>query len=359
VAWVASLDTFTQVGRILQPLAIGLMDELINATIFIPERSDERELPNLPIDVVRYGRPSWLAPWPGSMHLLANEAINRQVELLHALDAGAAKLVGRVSEATGLNYIVSSYAIDDWRQLGELDERAVAVLPASEPIQRGLLEHHVAGADKIRLVRPGVYMVGHATCFTNSTQSIAIVAGGQMDDFAAYDAVLRTFNEVRNRGYDCVFFIIANGKAESRVRAAAEQMKLTSKLTFVDRQVALQLQGILKSADFYISPVASPQVDMASLLAMAAGDPVLAAGGQAEDFFIDGRTALMFKSGNAAELTAKLIGLLDDRAAAAGLAESALTYLRERHGAAAMVAQIAGIYRQAAAMPKLEPAETR
>jgi glycosyltransferase involved in cell wall biosynthesis len=149
-----------------------------------------------------------------------------------------------------------------------------------------------------------------------------------------------------------VFFLIGGGKAEPRIREAADKMNLRSRLTFVDRQVASQLQGILKSADIYISPRNTPHVDLTSLLAMAAGDPVLAARSQADDFFIDGRTALTFNAGNAAELTVKLASILEDRQAGAALADSALEYLREHHSAAQMVSAVAGIYRRAVEAPR-------
>lgn len=359
VGWVAGKETFTRIGRILQPLAVGLIDELVGATIFLPEGSDRHELPNVPIGMVGYSWLRWRVFRSKTLSVLGEEIQNAQLNLLHALDSGAAALTRQLADVTGLPYIVSCYSLGDSRALGTLDERCQAVLAASEPIHRELVGARVAAPNKILLVRPGVYQVNHATCYTDDKKSITIVAGGAMDDFEAYQAVLRAFAEVRARNYDCVFFLIGNGKAEGKIREAAKEMNLRSPLTFVDRQEARQLQGILKSADIYISPRSTRHVDLISLLAMAAGDPVLAAKSAVDDFLIDGKTALTFNAGNAAELTAKLVSILEDRQAGTVLANTALEYLRERHGAAQMVSAVAGIYRCTVESPRPELSATQ
>ena len=170
-----------------------------------------------------------------------------------------------------------------------------------------------------------------------------------MDDFAPYETLLSTFNELRLRNFDCQFFIIANGRAEARVRAAAEKLGLNPRLTFIDRMPALQLQGILKSADIYISPVASPHVDVGALLAMAAGDPVLAPDDSADDFLVDGKTAVRFRSGDAADLTQKLTHVLEDRDRSSATVGGALAHLHEHHRPADMVGRVSTLDRQAAA----------
>jgi glycosyltransferase involved in cell wall biosynthesis len=351
VAWIAGNDTFRQVGRILQPLAIGLMDEVIVPTIFLPDEGGRGELPNLPIDVVSYGRLQWCGFRTRSLRALADEIGQRQIDLLHALDVGTAPLGRELAAATHVPYVVSGYGLGDAKTLGPLDERCYAVLAASEPIHHELVSGRIAPANRIVLVRPGVYQVSHATYFSDQDKDLVIVAGGPLDDFAAWQAVLEAFGEVHARNYGCEFFIIGNGKAELKVRAAAEKMGLRRVVTFVDRQPATQLQGILKSADIYVSPIGKAQVDLVSLLAMAAGDPVLAARSEVDDFFIDGKTALVFTSGDAGELSRKIISILEDRQAGTALANSALAYLREHHSAAGMVAAVTKIYRSAVQLP--------
>ena len=330
------------------PLAIGLMDELVTATIFLPEDADRRELPTVPANLVTYLRLQWLVFHTRMLSVLAHEIGN----CADRPPACAGRRRRRPDAATGRHRrpAVRRGAATAWaysRRLGTVDEHCQAVLAASEPIRRELVGSRVVPENKVLLVCPGVYMVSHATCYTDQAKSVSIVAGGQLDDFEAYEAMLRAFDEVRRRNYDCMFFIIGNGKAEGRIRQAAQKMEMRSRLTFVDRQETVQLQGILKSADVYISPCPSEHVDIASLLAMAAGDPVLAVRDVVDDFLIDERTAKIFTSGNAAELTGKLCSILEDRSAGTALARAALAYLREHHTAAQMVSAVAGAYRSA------------
>lgn len=347
VAWVAGHQTLERIGRTLQPLAIGLMDELVDLTLACPQEVDIGPLPSPPMAVSRYGRLKWLAFGTRAVEALATELRSRKIELLHALDADAAGLTGRLARRAAAKYVVGSYALGDARRLGWLDDRAAAVLAASEPVRAELVQRRVARPARVFLVRPGVYHVRHATCFNEPDCSVSIVAGGPLEDFPAFDAVLQAFAELHARNYDCAFFIIGRGRAEKRMRARVENLRLRSKLTFVDIRSAEQLLRIYEAADIYVSPIPSRPVDMDLLAAMAAGVPVLAARDGASDFLIDGRTAQLFARGEAAELTMKLVALLDDRAAARSLAESALGHIRAAHSPADMVSAVAGIYRGA------------
>ena len=101
-----------------------------------------------------------------------------------------------------------------------------------------------------------------------------------------------------------------------------------------------------KAADVYVSPVSRKSLDVQRLLAMAAGVPVLAATGGVGDFLHDAQTALLFAPGDSADLTTKLLGVVEDRAAARNLAEGGLQYLRENHSPTSMVVELAEAYRR-------------
>jgi len=350
VGWVAGPHTLEDFGCILQPLAIGLMDELVDLTVFCPRRADLQELPVPPVEAVRFGRLGWLGMGAKkAVESLASQLRSRKIDLLHALEASAAPLAHRLGRLAGVNYVVSSYALGDGRLLGWGHHRASAVLASCETVRQDLLKHHAAAGENVLLVRPGVYYVRQATCFTDPRHSVAIVAAGPLDDFIGFNAVLEAFAELRARKYDCVFFIIGAGRAERRLRMRAEQLNIRQELTFAGRQPASQLPGIFKAADIYVSPTPTRRFDVVSLLAMASGVPVLAAAGAVGDFLIDGRTAIMFDRGDSAALTMKLIALLDDRAAGQDLAENAMGQLRAGYSPAGMVSAVARIYRRVVA----------
>ena len=346
IGWVAGEETIEHLSRTLQPLAIGLMDEPMEITAICPQRALLSDLPSPPIEVVRYDMFHLSYFRARAAARLANELRSYNLDLLHGLDFSAAELTRRLAQMLNLRYVISSYSLGDGERLGRGDGRATCVLAACEAIRTDLLEHHVAAVDKIEVLHPGVYQVGHATLFANPAQSIAIAAGGELEDFQAFEAVLKCFSELKNRQYDCVFFIIGSGKAQRQLRRAAERLGLNSVLTFVDRQQPAHLAGIFKAADIYISPVPDRGIDIPVLLAMAAGDPVIAAGSGCSDFIIADKTALLYRAGDWMELTGRLRGLLDDHAAARKLAENALEYLGEHYSPAGMVSSLAGIYRR-------------
>ncbi len=357
VGWVAGECTLERLARTLQPLAVGLLDEVVDVVVICPQRSATAELPSPPLEIVRYGRLKLWIFRTGATENLVEELRPMRLQVLHALDADACDLTRHLAAALNLRYIVSSYRLGDGRIIGGLDQRAEAVLAASEQLARDLLEHRVCAAAKIRVVRPGVHHVRHTTLFDHPQQSTAVVAGGRLDDVPAFEAVLKAFAAVKDRKYDCVFFIIGSGRAERALRLMAEKAGLDDVLTFVDRQPPAKLAGIFKAADIYIAPLPEHGVDIECLLAMAAGDPVLAAAGGSSDFLIDSKTALLFTMGDTDALTARLLSLLDNHAAARQQAEDALKYLREKHSQASMVTALADIYRTAANLRPL-PAGT-
>jgi hypothetical protein len=322
------------------------MDELVELCVLCPIGADVRVVPSPPVEIIRYGRPRWWAPGACNIEDIASEITSRKVQILHAMDAGSAHLVRRLADETKIDYVVSSFAVGDGRRLGKMNGRARAVLAASEPIQKDLLENRVLSPERIYLVRPGVVRVTRPTCFDTPENSLAVVAGGPMDDFICFEAVLRAFAELKSHGYDCVYFVIGQGRAERRLRARAKSLGLMGELTFVERQPPWQLTGMLKSADVYIAAAPAAKLDFQSLLAMASGVPVLSVSNPVSDFLKDAQTTLQFARADASELTAKLLSLLNNHDAARSLVEKALDYLRQRHAPADMSARMAEIYRQ-------------
>ena len=346
-AWIAGRDTFDLYACLLQPVAIGLMDEMVDVVVFCPSPGGAEPLASVPCEVARCPEVRWWGPRHAVVEGLAGELRKRKIDLLHALDASAARLTRALARATGLPYVLASYSLGDAQRLGDPARHAAAVLAGSEPVRRALLSGGIGPGDQVRLLRPGVHHVRRPTCFNEPRHSAAIIAGGPLADVEAFDAVLRSFAELALRKFDCVFFILGSGPAERRLRRRAEELKLSEHLTFADCHPLGQLTGIFKAADVYVSPVVQTAVDVRSLLAIAAGVPVLAAAGEgANDFLRDGQTAISFAPGDAAELTVKLAAMLDDYASARSLAESAIQYIHENHSPAVHVVGLAHLYRQ-------------
>jgi len=352
VIWAVGPQTFYRYARVLQPLAVGLMDELVELSIICPPAPANQPPLGMPCEVMPCPGRGWLGFRESGIVRLGENLRRLKVDLIHAVDASAAELSRQVALDQNLPYVVSSFDLADARRLGDIADEADLMLAASKPIADALAARGRAGG-RTRLLRPGVFHVRHATCFQEPGNSVAIVAGGPLENFLAFEAVLRCFAELAARNFDCVFFVVGSGRAERKLRQQALRLNLGPRITFIDAMSMEQLARIFQDADIYITPAIQESIDMQSLLAMAAGVPVLAADGEgANDFLRDGQTVMSFARGNHEELTAKLSAMLDDRASARALAESALEYLRLNHSAAGNVTALAGMYRQVIACRK-------
>lgn len=349
VGWVAGRRTLPEFGAILKPLAIGLLDELVDLVAFCPAGVDAAPLPSPPIRIVPYGRLRPRAFYGAGADAVAREIRSRKIKVLHALDASAAAAAAEMAASAEAHYMVTSWAIADAARLGSLKEHALGILPASEPIHRALLERHVAPVEKTHLLRPGVRADRRATCFSRLDRSVAVVAGGALDDAAPFQGVLRAFAALAAEQRDCAYFVLGSGKAERPLRAAARRLGLTDLLTFADTPSVSEMRSVFVDADVYVAPAAGETVDLRLLLAMACGVPVVAAAGGACDFLVDERTALRFAPYDSDALLARLTRLLGDRAAARALAERALEHMRSYHSPAGAAAELARLYRDGAA----------
>jgi len=347
-AWIAGAETLELFGGTLRTLAVGLVDEMVDVVVCAPSPGGQGRRYAWPHELLAYDAPRWWRPWRATAGALAETLRVRKPDVLVALDGSVAGLTRAVSDATGLACLLSCSSLGDVRRVREAAGHGTVVLAASEPIRAALVAQGGCDREKVHVMRPGVYHVAKPGCFRDGGRSVAIIAGGDMDDFAAFEAVLLSFAELVARRYDGVFFLVGTGRAERRLRRRAEQLGLLGQLTFTDCRPLEQLSGVLKAADVYIAPARTAGLDIRPLLAMAAGVPVLAAAkAGADDFLHEGETAVLFERANAAELTVHLANLLDEPDSARALADSALDYVHRNHSPAVNVTAMAHFCRQA------------
>ena len=348
VAWVAPAKPLQHLGRVLRPLTTALMDQMVELTAICPLDGDTNELPAPPLEIIGYPPGRVWALHPKTLRGLAGQIQKRKIKLLHALQVESLPLTAHLAKAAGVGYVVSSYSPADARRLGKLGARAAAVLAASEKIHENLTRRKAIDPERIHLVRPGFIQVDGPMCFREPSHSVAIVAGGNLNNFVAFEAVLKTLVELTRRDYDCMCFIVGSGRSVRRLRAKAEKLGLVDRLTFTGCEPGRRFAGILEAVDIYICAATGRNLELQSLVAMAAGIPVLIAGELAGDFVDDNKTSMRFLLGGKNVLTGKLTSVLDDYPGAAAMAQRALSHLQENHSVAKMVSLTAGIYRQVA-----------
>ncbi len=342
VCLVAGHETLRNLGPVVRHTIVGLLDEPLPVTLLCPVKADIADIPTPPVQIMGYDLTRIPFLRKRAFEALTEQVTQAGVSLFHALDTDAAELTGKLADGIGVNYIIGAYSLS--RDVRTLDMHCRAVTAASEPIRQRLLSSHVGPEEMIHLLRPGVHQADEATCFINPSHATAIIAGGDFSKYRPFATVLQAFAKLQNQQRDCVFFLVGDGPGETRLRHLAEKLNLMENLTFVDRQGADALKGILRAADIFISPTPSNRLEIELLSAMAAGVPIIDAGAKACDFIIPDETALTYQSGNIGDLSDKLAALMDNHPTSRQLAENALAYLRENHSPAKMVRQLIDLY---------------
>ena len=343
-AWVASANTLEGLGRVLNPLAVGLVDELVKLYAVVPESASLGELPSPPVEVLGYRKGGLLGISSSQVEDLAEQLRRQKVQLLHALEPVAWPLCRQLAKLVDCPCVVSVWALGDTERLGRLPA-PTRVVATSEPIRRQLQDQGVAPAERVELIRPGIFQARQPSCFVDPTCSSSIVVNGPLEPAGPFETVLRSLAQLQSRQFECVYFVIGEGKAQKRLRALAERLSLRHELTFVDRQPARHLGGILKAADIYVMPAPQRHLPLDALAAQAAGVPVLFNAADAGDFLIHGRTAMRFDPTNVGELTELLARLVGEPDTARALAQRALDHLKAFHGVGRSVAAMANLYR--------------
>lgn len=346
LALVVGPETMPHIGGVVQHLTVGLLDEPFAVTVLAPVTADLADLPSPPVEILHYeeGRRGRLRG--RTIETLASQLSQRNVELLHALDGSAHATTRKLSDTGQWPYVVSVLGTGQCKDLAPLGSHCQAVLAASTAIRSELERRHIAPSERIHLARPGVHHVRRVTCFTDTDRSRAVIVGGNLDAFDIFDAALNAFAALRDDRYECVFFLLGNGKAGPRLRRQAQQLQLMHAVTFVDRIAQHQMADIFKAADIFVYPRSNGLLETEVMEAMAAGIPVLVGDECVGDFVSDAETAMTYSADSAEDLTAKLKILLDEPDAAVNLAGRALVHLRQHHSPAAMVAAMADLYRR-------------
>ena len=344
VAWLVGRDTVEQLGSVVHPLAMGLIEELVELVLVCPLNGVTGQLPIPPIEVIPYRPREWWVSRARAIRSISDRLVAAKIELIHALDGGAAEFGNQLASSVGVELLVSSYCLADAERLGSLGSPSPIVLAASEAIAERMRAKHISD-DRLHLVRPGMYHVSSPTCFDQVQRSAAIVACCDFDNFGPIETVLKAFATLRDKSADAVFFLIGSGQCEKQARQAVHKLGLNDELTFVDRMPAWQMPGIFKAADICVVPQAARRTDLTCLMAMAAGLPLLTPASSAPQFAIDGQTAVCYGGCDEGDLVSKLTEMLACHPVAKAIAEGAIEYIHTNHSPAQMAATTSQLYR--------------
>jgi L-malate glycosyltransferase len=173
---------------------------------------------------------------------------------------------------------------------------------------------------------------------------------GHRHFLAAWPGVLRRFPQARAQ-------FAGQGPMLESLLHQANELGIAQAVDFLGRRS--DVPELLEKCDLYVHPSLEEGYSNAILEAMAAGVPIVAtAVGGTVEAITDGETGLLVPPADAAALERAMVRMLDDRAAAARMANRAAAVARSRYDMDHVVERYEAIYAQLAAgdVPEFDPA---
>jgi starch synthase (maltosyl-transferring) len=142
---------------------------------------------------------------------------------------------------------------------------------------------------------------------------------------------------------DAVFAIAGDGPERAMLEARARTLGLEDRVRFLGHR--RDVPALLAASDVFVLPSLAEGLPLSVLEAMAVGIPVVATAiGGTDEVVHDGETGTLVAPGDADALADGIRKALTDRDRAHRLAAAGQAYVRRRHSAAAMVAEMSRLY---------------
>ena len=179
-----------------------------------------------------------------------------------------------------------------------------------------------------------------------------------MDAEKRLDVLLRALSELGRE--DVQLAIAGQGEALGELKRLASQLGQTDRVHFLGFVADEELPALLNSVDLFAMPSEAELLSIATLEAMAAGRPVLAARAQALPELVEpGRNGYLFRPGDPGDAARFMAELVDhpQRWAAMGQASQERAW---QHSLENTVTRYEGLYQQLlTTVPRLQPVYPR
>ena len=298
--------------------------------------------------VVCIDRPGLLAQAAAALgaevHCLGNEserplATGRAAELfdrikpdvLHTHQIGALWHLGRAARARGIRTVHTEHSdhvglARGWRN--KLKSRwwwyaagrlAQCFCCVSEDIARSVRRWGTVRSDKVVVIPNGVDTdlygaskqragIRHALGIPEDARVIGTV--GRLNEVKRQDLLVRAFARVRARHADTWLLLVGDGPERSRLERLANELGIFGRTLFTGYQS--RTEHFLSAMDVFALSSRHEGLPLALLEAWAAGLPVVSSAvGGIPRVVEDGRSGLLFESGDEAALADALVQLLD------------------------------------------------
>ncbi|GJQ30197.1 MAG: hypothetical protein HBSAPP03_20810 [Phycisphaerae bacterium] len=335
----------------LERLEVGLADEGVRVIHAVPESVAESLTAGLGAPVLAYEPRSFAITRPLAVARVTRaltkmlDVEDRTVDVVHVFGGTAWALGADMAKALGAALALEvwrSGLVDRARGLGTVEARRVLVAP-DPAIERAL----TAGTEQrtVRLAAWGAYAEPRVRPLLRdgATPTAMIVGAGR--DRAAYAAVVQGLAHASRAAPDLMIFCDALAARRAGLWALARRLGLLPRFSLIDELEARR--DLLLQGDLLIQPDAHGEARSVILDAMGAGVLVVAAADPMVSVLIDARTARLAPQGDVNAWGKVLTEVLDDRARARALAESAHVFVRSNRRASDHVRAVLRAYEAA------------
>jgi glycosyltransferase involved in cell wall biosynthesis len=321
---------------------------------FHPEGVRGDELCAAGIPVRKFAVRSFRSPSTlGAAWSLRRYLKEQRIDILHAFDVPATLFAVPTARACGVPAVLASQRAHrsllgrpDHRLLRLTDRMAHGIVVNSRAVAQALLTEDGVPADRIHLCYNGIRTdIFFPPSGPRPETPVTIGVICVLRPEKLLEILLEAFAPV-GRAFPCAhLLVIGSGPVLPALQSLARQLQLGSRCRFepATGQVAERLRQI----DIFVLPSRSESFSNSLMEAMACGCCAVAGnvGGNPE-LIQDGKTGLLFRSGDSADLAAKLTLLLAQPQLRRQYAAAGLRRIRETFSIQASAARMEEIYSQ-------------
>lgn len=271
--------------------------------------------------------------------LLGRYIVEHSIQVLHSYDPSAVLGVP-VARSVGVPVVISSQLsyreILDWRTqflLRATDPFADAVLVNCEAMRRYMIEDEGVPAARVELCYNGVditrfYSAGGPRPDVVAGASLVVGAVCALRPEKALTLLQEAFARVGGQRRNMKLLIVGSGAELPRLEANAARLGIAGASVFVP--AVSDVAPWMRPIDIFVLPSYSEAFSNALLEAMACGCAAIGSRvGGTPELIGDDERGLLFTSGDAADLAAKLSKLIEDPPLRRELAARAAQFARE------------------------------
>jgi glycosyltransferase involved in cell wall biosynthesis len=262
-----------------------------------------------------------------------------RIQLVHTFDVPTTIFAVPAGRFTNAVMVASQRAHRDLtsgvmrRLLRATDSIAAGIVVNCEAVKRHLIEDERVPADVIHLCYNGVDVARFGSvrgrrpaALASAANTVGIVCALRPEK--SLHTLLEAFAIAQRTHVDTKLAIVGSGPCSSTLQAHAVALEIDAKCVF--EPATARVAEWLQALDIFVLPSRSEALSNSLMEAMSCGCAVIASrvGGNVE-LVQDGRTGLLFDSGDVHQLSAALDRLLGDRTLRANLGAAAARSMRE------------------------------